>query len=540
VPMPVVRQRYGTAVSAEILEQSINDATRQVMTDRGLRPALQPKVDLISPTAPDTAATDLEFKVELELLPDITLPDFSAISLTRLKAEIDPATIETMVENLAIRNRELVELSEEEVAARGDNPAAAQGDVLTIDYVGKVEDTPFPGGTGTDTDVDIGGGSFIPGFAEQLVGLRPGETRTIEVTFPENYGTASLAGKPATFDVTAKRLRRPLVPPINEELATKIGFDSLEELRQAFRDRSQHEYDALSRQRLKRQLLDALAEQANFAAPQGLIDHEFGQIWQRLETDRTAGRLDDDDKGKDDETLKTEYRAIADRRVRLGLLLAEIGRVNNLTVSPEELNRAMRAEVLRYPGQEAQMVELFRKYPHMAEGLRGPILEEKVVDFVLELAKVEDRLVTPAELVSEATAEVERPPVAASDSASGSEPVSAAEPEPASQAEPTAAGEPASQAAAAAGEPASEAEPASTAELVSEAEPTSAAEPASEPATASAAELASEAEPASAAEPVSEAGRASAAELVSEPAPTPEPGPTAKPASDDAPAHAPG
>jgi len=402
VPLPVVRQRYGTAVSAEVVEETVNEATRQVLTDRGLRPAQQPKVDLggYDPSKAGVG-TDLAFNVELELLPEITLPDFGAISLARPKVEVDPAEVDTALANLAKANRDLIDFSEEEQAARGENAGAQDGDVLTIDFVGKIDDVAFPGGAGTDTHVDIGGTGFIPGFAEQLAGLRPGEARTIEVTFPVDYGTATLAGKAATFDVTAKQLRRPAVPEIDDALATKLGFQTVDELRQLFSDRSRREYDGLARVRLKRQLLDALALFATFEAPQGMVDLEFGQIWQRLEADRSAGRLDDDDKDKDDDTLKAEYRAIAERRVRLGLLLAEIGRINNLTVTQEELTRAMREQASRYPGQEAQMMEFFQKYPQMADNLRGPIFEEKVVDFVLELARVEDQAMTVAELMAE-------------------------------------------------------------------------------------------------------------------------------------------
>jgi trigger factor len=402
VPLPVVRQRYGTAVSAEVLEESVNEATRQVLSDRGLRPAQQPKVDLGDyDPAKAPPGKDLEFKVELELLPDIVLPDFGSISLARPRVAVDSAAIDTALDNLAAANRELIDFTDEELAARGENAGATEGDVLTIDFVGKVDGTAFQGGAGSDTHVHIGGAGFIPGFAEQLAGLQPGETRTIEVTFPADYGTATLAGKPATFDVTAKQLRKAAPASLDDALASRLGFDNVEALRQNFVERSQRENDSLARMHLKRQLLDALAKVATFDVPQGMVGLEFDQIWQRLEADRSAGRLDEDDKGKDDDTLKAEYRAIAERRVRLGLLLAEIGRIHNLTVTPEEMNRAMRAEASRYPGQEAQMMEFFRKYPHMTEGLRGPIFEEKVVDFVLELARVEDRVMTVAELMAD-------------------------------------------------------------------------------------------------------------------------------------------
>ena len=402
VPLPVVRQRYGNAVSAEVLEESVSEATRQMLADRGLRPAMQPKVDLANQDAAIAAtATDLEFKIELELLPDIPMPDFSTVNLTRLKAEVSDATVDEALANIAKNNRELVELTDEDRAARGDKTGAQDGDVLTIDYAGKIDDVAFPGGTGTDTDVDIGGSGFIPGFAEQLVGMQPGEQRTINVTFPEEYGAKELAGKAATFDITAKQLRKAVVPVIDDAFATKLAFESLQELRDMVRDRTQKEYDQLARMRVKRQLLDVLADMAQFPTPQTMVDQEFDQIWQRLQADKQAGRLDDEDKDKDDDTLRGEYRPIAERRVRLGLLLAEIGRVNNLSVTADEMTRAMRTEASRYPGQEAQMMEFFRKYPQAADSLRGPIFEEKVVDFILELATVTEEAATPEDLTKE-------------------------------------------------------------------------------------------------------------------------------------------
>ena len=386
VPTTVVKQRYGTAVSAEVLEQSVSEATQQVLTDRGLRAATQPKIELVSANP----ALDLEFKLELELFPDIAMPDFSAIALTRLKAEPSAEQIDRALDDLATRQRELVVVAEPR--------AAVKGDFLTIDFTGKVEGTAFPGGTGTDIDVEVGGPGFIPGFTEQMEGLSAGESRTIEVTFPEGYGVADLAGKPATFEVTAKQLKRAVVPAADDELAKKIGFEGLDDLKAGLTGRFQRELDQLARLRIKRELLDALAGQATFAVPQGMVEAEFTQIWQRLEAERKEGRVDDDDAGKDDETLKTEYRAIAERRVRLGLLLSEIGRANGITVAADELTRAMRAEAARYPGQEKQVLEFFRKNPQASETLRGPIFEEKVVDFVLELARVTDSTVTAEEL----------------------------------------------------------------------------------------------------------------------------------------------
>jgi len=393
VPLPVVRQRYGTAVIAEVLEESVNQATQQVISDRGLRPAMQPKVSVTSEDVGATEPKDLEFNVELEVLPEIAMPEFAEISLTRLKAEVSADSVDKALHELAVRNRDLVDVEED----RG----AVSGEVLAVDFVGKVDGTAFPGGTATDMNVEIGGTGFIPGFTEQLEGMKAGEARTIEVTFPADYGVPDLAGKAATFDVTAKTLRRPVEPVMDDEFGKKIGFENLDEVRQAITDRMQREYDQLSRLRLKRQLLDALAERASFAPPEGMVQAEFDQIWQRLEADRKEGKLDDDDKEKDEETLKTEYRAIADRRVRLGLLLAEIGRANGITVTADEMTRAMRAEAMRYPGQEAQVMEFFRKNPQVTDNLRGPIFEEKVVDYAVELARVTDETVSPEELAKE-------------------------------------------------------------------------------------------------------------------------------------------
>ncbi len=389
VPANLVKQRYGGAVTAEVLEESVNDATRQMLSDRGLRSAGQPKVEVTS----IDEARDLAFNVEVELLPEITLPDFSGIELIRLKAEPAAETVDKALTEIATRQRTLEPVTEDR--------AAETGDFVTVDFLGKVDDTAFPGGTGTDMDVEIGGGNFIPGFSEQIAGMKPGETRTIAVTFPAEYGAAELAGKDATFEITAKALKRSVLPALDDDLGKKLGFDGLDEVRRLVSNQVQREYDQLSRLRIKRALLDALAERADFPVPPSMVEAEFKQIWDRLEADRKAGKLDDDDQGKDDETLRGDYRTIAERRVRLGLLLSEIGRANNITVTSDELMRAMRAEAGRYPGQEQQVLDFFRKNPQAAEGLRGPIFEEKVVDYVLELAKVTEQVVTPEELARE-------------------------------------------------------------------------------------------------------------------------------------------
>lgn len=387
VPLSIVRQRYGAAVEGEVLEQTVNDATREVLDGRALRPAGQPRVELVRG---GDGKGDLEFSIALDLLPEITLPDFSELSLTRLTAEVDDATVERALTDIARRQRSFETIEED----RG----AEKGEVLNVDFVGKIDGEAFEGGTANGVDVEVEGPGFIPGFTEQLAGLKKGDTRTINVSFPADYTATELAGKDATFDITVHDLKRPIDPALDDALAEKIGFENIGEIREAIAGQVRGEYEQISRMRIKRELLDQLAGKTDFEAPPGMVDAEFGAIWQRVEADRKAGQQDADDQGKDEETLKADYRKIAERRVKLGLLLAEAGRANNISVTQEELFGAMRAEAMRYPGQEQQVIEFFSKNPQAAESLRGPIFENKVVDYVIELAKVEDKTVTPEEL----------------------------------------------------------------------------------------------------------------------------------------------
>lgn len=388
VPVSLARQRHGEAVRAEVLEQAVSESLRAALEERGLRPAGQPQVELVSGQEDD--GKDLEFKVETEILPEITVPDLSDLSLTRLKAVASDEAVDKILADVAQRQRTFETIEEVRPAVKGD--------VLSVDFVGKRDGVPFDGGTAQDVNVEIGGEGFIPGFAEQIEGMKPGEEKQITVTFPENYGAEELAGKEATFDITVKELKKPVDAPIDDELAKLLGFETLEQLRDLVRKQVEGEYDQLSRLRIKRDLLDALATKTDFQAPEGMVDAEFQQIWQRVEADRKAGQLDDEDKDKDEDTLRADYRKIAERRVKLGLLLAEIGRKNAITVTQDELGRAMRAEAMRYQGQEKEVFTFFQNNPQAIESLRGPIFENKVVDYLIELAKVEDKEVTPEEL----------------------------------------------------------------------------------------------------------------------------------------------
>jgi len=391
VPVNLVRQRYGASVMAEVMQEALNTAADQVIEERNLRPAGQPRIALTGEPKIDRAqAADLAFSVELEILPEITPPDLAALSLTRLRSEVAAEKIDETLTGLASQQRDIIAIEED----RG----AETGEVLTVDFVGSIDGVPFEGGAGTDTKVEIGGQGFIPGFSEGMLGMKPGETRDIDVTFPESYQTEALAGKAASFKITAKALGKPGEAVVDDAFATKLGFESLEKLREMVAGQMQRELDQMSRLRIKRELLDVLAEKADFPAPQNLVEAEFAAIWQRVEQDMQSGEVDDEDRGKDTDTLRAEYRGIADRRVRLGLLLSEIGRVANIQVSQAELTQALRQEAARYPGQEMQVVEFFRKTPQAIEQLRGPLFEDKVVDYILEMAKVEDRVVAPEDL----------------------------------------------------------------------------------------------------------------------------------------------
>lgn len=387
VPLPVVKQRYGETVQNEVLNDAVSDAIKNTLEERGLRAAAQPQITVKEGYK---EGDDLEFSFEVELIPDFEVPDFKGINLTRLKAQASDEAITKALESIAERQRDFKDIEEKRPAANGD--------ILVVDFVGKVDGVAFDGGTADDVNVEIGGSGFIPGFAEQIEGMTPGEEKQITVTFPENYQAPNLAGKEATFDIKAKGLKEAVTPEINEEFATKIGLESLDNLKTLISKQIVSEYDQMSHMRLKRDVLDALAEKVTFEIPAGLLNAEFDQIWQRIESDRQADRLDEEDKAKDEETLKADYRKIAERRVRLGLLLVEIGRLNSIAVTDEELTQAMRSEAMRYPGKEKEVIEFFQKNPQAIDSLRGPIYENKVIDYILELANIEDKEVSAEEL----------------------------------------------------------------------------------------------------------------------------------------------
>jgi trigger factor len=389
VPMSMVRKRYGDAVAAEIVEGAVNEASERVLSERNLRPAMQPKLEVTKPGQ----NSDLEFTLELEILPEITIPEFGDITLSKPVAAVTDEAVSEALAKMAEQRKSYTPVEE-------PRPAAA-GEQLTVDFIGRIDGEAFQGGTASDVAVVVAGEGFIPGFSEQMEGIAPGEARTITVSFPEDYGAKELAGKQAEFEITAKALAVAQVPAVDDDFAKGLGLESLEDLQKKVSEQIGREYEQMTRLKLKRSLLDALAERAHFEAPVSLVDAEFAEIWRQVEQEKAAGRTDPEDEAKDEETLKAEYKAIADRRVRLGLLVAEIGRANAVTVSDQDLQRAMFNEAMKYREQAMQVLEFFKKNPQALERFRGPIFEDKVVDFLLGRITQEETSVTPEELAAD-------------------------------------------------------------------------------------------------------------------------------------------
>jgi trigger factor len=390
VPIPVLRKRYGASVMGEVLEKAVSDSSAQAMRDHNLRPALQPKIEIVS----FKEGADLEYKMAVELLPEIKPIDFSEIHLERLRPEVPEDEIDKAVQRIAEPNRKSEPV---------DRPAAI-GDVAVIDFAGKVDGKEFPGGSAQGHSLELGSSRFIPGFEDQLIGAKAGEHRAVKVTFPAEYGSEELAGKDAEFAVDIKEVREKQSLAIDDDLAKEMGFDALDGLRKAVREQLERDYGGLARQRLKRALLDQLAAKHDFPVPPGMVDLEFDTIWKQFQEAREQNKdAVDEDVGKSDEQLKTEYRAIAERRVRLGLLLSEVGRANAITVNQDEVNRALGEEARRHRGYEKQVVEFYRSNPEALANLRAPIFEDKVVDFITEMATVADKTVSIADLLKPET-----------------------------------------------------------------------------------------------------------------------------------------
>jgi trigger factor len=392
VPVAHLKRIYGKAAMAEVIEAAVREANSKIVTDNGYKLATEPKV------VPDDGVegvidgkADLAYKVEIEIVPPIALADFKTIKLERLTADVADAEIDEALQKIAEQNRPFAAKSE----------GAEKGDRVTISFQGTMDGTPFEGGSGDGAAVLLGSGQFIPGFEDNLIGIKAGENRTFDIKFPDTYGSPTLAGKDATFAVTASAVEAPGAVTLDDDFAKTLGLESLAKLRDAVRDRLTREHAAASRQKLKRALLDQLDERHKFEPPPSLVEQEFESVWNAIESDLKAQNRTFADEGTTEEKARAEYRGIAERRVRLGLVIAEIGEKNNIKVTDEQLTAAVVERARQLPGQEQQVWEYYRHNPSALAALRAPLFEEKVVDFLLELAEISDKPVSREELFKE-------------------------------------------------------------------------------------------------------------------------------------------
>jgi trigger factor len=405
VPVAHLKKVYGRAVMAETIEQVVRETSSQVVSDRGLKLAMDPKITLpedsgvIENVMNGTA--DLSYTVAVEVVPPIALADFKAIKLEKLVTDVTDEEVEEGLRRIAEQNRTYT--------AKAADAKAESGDRVVVSFTGTVDGEPFEGGTGTDIPVTIGSNTFIPGFEDQLIGIAVGDSRTVDVTLPVNYASEKLAGKPAAFAVVASAVEAPNSVTIDEAFATALGAESLDKLRQSVRDRIAQEYAGVSRQKLKRVLLDRLDVLHKFEAPPTLVEQEFDNVWNTVTADLKNQNRTFEDESTTEEKARAEYRGIADRRVRLGLVLAEIGDKNAIKVNDDEVSRAVIERVRQFPGREREVWDYYQKNPNALASLRAPIYEEKVVDFIVELADVTEKKVPKEELFKEDDTELPVP-----------------------------------------------------------------------------------------------------------------------------------
>jgi trigger factor len=394
VPVAHLKRVYGRSVMAEAIEQAVRDTNAQIITDNGFKLAMEPKVELPTDQGEVQAMVegkaDLAYSVSMEILPKIALADFKGIAIDKLSTDVTDAEIDEALGKIAEQNRPF--------ADKGEGAKAETGDKVTVSFVGSIDGTPFEGGTGDDVAVEIGSNTFIPGFEDQLVGIKVGESRTIKATFPEGYMKADLAGKEASFETTAKAIEAPGKVELNDDFAKQLGLESLDKLKDAIRDRISREHANTSRQKLKRALLDALDERHKFDLPPTLLEEEFNNVWKTVEDDLKAQGKTFADEGVKEDDVRADYLKIAERRVRLGLVIAEIGEKNNIKVTDDEVTRAVVERARQFPGQEQQVWEFYRNNPSALASLRAPIFEDKVIDFLCELVKVTEKKVSREEL----------------------------------------------------------------------------------------------------------------------------------------------
>ena len=397
VPVTHLKRMYGRSAMAEVIEATVRDTNNQIVSENGYKLAADPKVTL--PTEEGAidqliaGKSDLNYTMALEIVPPIALGDFKSIKLTRLAADVTDAEVEQGITRIVDQNKPYM--------VRPEGEKAAKDDRVTISFSGTIDDKPFEGGSGDDAVVLIGSNTFIPGFEDQLIGISAGETRTLKVTFPARYMKEDLAGKAAEFVVTAKSIEAPGKVTADDDFAKSLGLESLAKLRDAVKDSISREHAGMSRQKLKRGLLDELDKLHKFEPPPTLVEEEFDRVWKSVLSELETERKTFADEGTTEEKAREEYRGIAERRVRLGLVLAEIGERNKIAVTDEEITRAIVERARQVPGREQEVWEFYQKNPGALASIRAPIFEEKVVDFLLELATVSEKQVSREELLKD-------------------------------------------------------------------------------------------------------------------------------------------
>jgi trigger factor len=401
VPVTHLKKVYGRSVMAETIDQTIRDTNTQLFSERGFRLATEPKITMPTEQAEVeellNGKTDLTYTVAIEVVPSIALADFKTFEVEKPVAEVTDADVDEAIKRIADSNRGY--------AAKGEGAKAESGDRVTVAFKGTINGEAFEGGAGEGIQVVIGSNTFIPGFEEQLTGIATNETRTLKVAFPKNYMNDKLAGQPAEFETTATLIEAPQDLAIDDEFAKTLGLESLDKLKEAARERLVAEFATATRQRVKRALLDRLDEAHRFEAPPSLVDEEFNLMWNSVKAEMDSAGKTFADEDTTEDAAKEEYRKIADRRVRLGLVLSEIGEKNKISVTDDEVGRAVIERARSMPGREKEVWDYYRSNAQALAQLRAPIYEDKVVDFILELANVTEKKVSRDDLYKDDEAE---------------------------------------------------------------------------------------------------------------------------------------
>ena len=396
VPVQHLRKVYGKSVMAEVLQKKVDDTTKKALAERQLKPAYTPEIDLPKDEAEIQKVIegkgDLSFTVSFEVIPPIEVQDFSGLEVEHLVVDVTDAHVNEALNRIAAQQKEFDD--------KGADAPAATGDRLMLSFVGRIDGEAFEGGSADDVPLELGSGQFLPGFEDQLVGAKAGDEVTVKVAFPAEYAVPHLAGKPAEFDVKVKSVARPKDPVIDDSFAKKLGLDDLAALKETLKGRIAGDFGQMSAIKLKRDLLDKLDGQYTFELPQRLVTAEFEQIWRALEAEMKRDGKGFADEGTTEEAAREEYRSIANRRVRLGLLLGTVGERAGVTVSDDEMQRALIERARQYRGQEKKVIDYYRKNPHALIELRGPVFEQKVVDHILAKAKVTEKKVSREELAA--------------------------------------------------------------------------------------------------------------------------------------------